>query len=94
MAATNPTKPGCYQAHYPNEHRVEIKCLPPVRAPNPRHVGSNPNTAGASTDRFATMTAATSAEYRVDRQCLGCRPARWAPSPAIIQSFIRTPACK
>jgi hypothetical protein len=28
MTATHPAKPGCYQAHYPDEHWVETTCLP------------------------------------------------------------------
>ena len=55
MAAIHPTKPGCYQAHYPDEHWVETKCLPPPRTPNPKHVGPRPNTVGAGTDWFATV---------------------------------------
>jgi hypothetical protein len=57
MASIHPVKPGCYQAHFPEERWVETKCLAPPRTPNPRHVGPRPNTVGAGTDWFATVSS-------------------------------------
>lgn len=57
MSATRPNKPGCFEAHFPDEHWVETKCLPPPSTPNPRHVGAHPNTVGDGTDWFATVTS-------------------------------------
>ncbi len=57
MLQTHPAKPGCFEAHYPDEHWIETKCLPPPRTPNPRARGPRPNTVGAGTDWFATVTS-------------------------------------
>ncbi|KJC45001.1 hypothetical protein UP09_15405 [Bradyrhizobium sp. LTSP885] len=57
MSATHPNKPGCFEAHFPDEQWVETKCLPPPRNPNPKHVGARPNTVGDGTDWFATVTS-------------------------------------
>ena len=57
MRATHPAKPGCFEAHYPDETWVETKCLPAPRSPNPHAQGPHPNTVGAGTDWFATVTS-------------------------------------
>jgi hypothetical protein len=57
MNTTHPKKAGCFEAHYPDEHWVEVPCLPPPRRPNPHHEGARPNTVGAGTDWFATVTS-------------------------------------
>jgi len=57
MRAIHPAKPGCFEAHYPDEHWVETKCLPPPRTPNPHGSSPRPNTVGAGTDWFATVTS-------------------------------------
>jgi hypothetical protein len=57
MTASQPAKPGCYQAHYPDEHWVETTCLPAPRTPNPHAQGPHPNTVGDGTDWFATVTS-------------------------------------
>ncbi|MGA9600619.1 MAG: hypothetical protein WBS22_10305, partial [Methylocystis sp.] len=57
MMSIHPAKPGCFEAHYPNEQWVETKCLPAPRTPNPRAQGPHPNTVGDGTDWFATVTS-------------------------------------
>ena len=37
MRAIQPTKPGCFEAHYPEERWVETECLPAPRTPSPHH---------------------------------------------------------
>src|SRR5580698_3968948 len=50
MRAIQPTKPGCFEAHYPEERWVETECLPAPRTPNPHHGGPVPNAVGGGTD--------------------------------------------
>jgi hypothetical protein len=57
MVAIHPAKPGCFEAHFPDEHWVETQCLPAPRTPNPRARGPRPNTVGDGTDWFATVTS-------------------------------------
>jgi hypothetical protein len=57
MAAIHPAKEGCFEAHYPDEHWVETQCQAAPRTPNPHHQGARPNTVGAGTDWFATVTS-------------------------------------
>lgn len=57
MLAHYPAKPGCYEAHYPDESWVETKCLPAPRTPNQHAQGPHPNTVGDGTDWFATVTS-------------------------------------
>jgi len=55
MMAIHPGKPGCFEAHFPEEKWTEKKCLPAPRTPNPQHQGAHPNTVGDGTDWFATV---------------------------------------
>ncbi len=57
MLATKPTKPGCFEAHYPEKAWVETGCLPAPRTPNPHSKGPRPNTVGNGTDQFAVVTS-------------------------------------
>jgi hypothetical protein len=57
MMATHPAKPGCFEAHFPDEHWVETKCRPAPKTPNPHAHGPHPNTVGDGTDWFATVTS-------------------------------------
>jgi hypothetical protein len=57
MMTIHPARPGCFEAHFPEENWVETKCLPPPRTPNPHHQGARPNTVGAGNDWFATVTS-------------------------------------
>jgi hypothetical protein len=57
MEPLRPTKPGCFEAHYPEKRWIETECLPAPRTPNPHASGPLPNTVGAGTNRFAIVTS-------------------------------------
>lgn len=57
MMAIHPGRPGCFEAHFPDENWAETRCLPAPRTPNPHHQGARPNTVGGGTGWFATVTS-------------------------------------
>jgi hypothetical protein len=57
MMSIHPARPGCFEAHFPEERWVEKPCLPAPRTPNQHAQGPHPNNVGDGTDFFATVTS-------------------------------------